>query len=327
MKTNKAPIGVLLTNLGTPDSPGVADVRRYLKEFLSDRRVINTPRLIWLPLLHLLILNIRPKHSARAYQKIWTDKGSPLLVISQQQAAALQLALSDRRYIVELAMRYGTPSIRAGIESLKQKGVKEIVVLPLYPQFSHTTTSSTRDAVDSALKGDLAAPEIRFIDQYFDHPDYIGALACSVQEHWSRSGRADKLVMSFHGIPEDYIVAGDPYLKQCQQTARLLSDALALNEDEWLLTFQSRVGRKEWLRPYTDKSLQSLAQSGTRSVQLICPGFSADCLETLEEIEVENRDYFIEAGGERYEYIPCLNARADHVQMLASLVREASPSP
>jgi ferrochelatase len=323
MNTNKAPIGVLLTNLGTPDSPGVADVRRYLKEFLSDRRVINTSRLIWWPLLNLVILNIRPKHSARAYRKIWTDKGSPLLVISQQQAVALQLALGDECYIVELAMRYGKPSIAAGIESLKQKGAKNIVVLPLYPQFSHTTTSSTRDAVDSALKGDPAPPEIHFISQYFDHPDYIAAMADSVQEHWSRPGRADKLVMSFHGIPEDYIAAGDPYLKQCQQTAKLLSDALALNENEWLLTFQSRVGRKEWLRPYTDKALQSLAQSGTRSVQLICPGFSADCLETLEEIEVENRDYFFEAGGERYEYIACLNARAEHIQMLDSLVHEA----
>jgi ferrochelatase len=328
MNSDNAPVGVLLTNLGTPDSHEVVDVRRYLKEFLSDRRVVSMSPLIWWPLLNLVILNIRPKYSARAYQKIWTDEGSPLLAFSRQQAQALQSALgNDGRYTVELAMRYGKPSIAAGMASLKQRGARQIVVLPLYPQFSHTTTSSTRDAVDGVVNDDQAPPEIHFISQYYAHPGYIAALADSVREHWARSGRADKLLMSFHGIPEDYVAAGDPYAEQCRQTAKLLADTLALSEDEWLLTFQSRVGKKAWLRPYTDKTLQVLAQSGTRSVQIVCPGFSVDCLETLEEIQVENRDYFIEAGGERYEYIPCLNAREDHIQMLASLVREASSEP
>jgi ferrochelatase len=251
-----------------------------------------------------------------------------LLVFSRQQAEALQLALgNDGRYTVELAMRYGNPSIEAGMASLKQRGARQIVVLPLYPQFSHTTTSSTRDAVDGVVNDEQVPAEIHFISQYFEHPGYIAALADSVLEHWARSGRADKLVMSFHGIPEDYVAAGDPYAEQCRQTANLLADTLALSEDDWLLTFQSRVGKKEWLRPYTDKTLQSLARSGTRSVQIVCPGFSVDCLETLEEIQVENRDYFIEAGGERYQYIPCLNAREDHIQMLASLVRETGAGP
>ena len=328
MNLDSAPIGVLLTNLGTPDSPEVADVRRYLKQFLSDRRVISLSPLIWWPLLNLVILNIRPKYSARAYQKIWTDEGSPLLVFSRQQTEALQLALGDdERYTVELAMRYGNPSIEAGMASLKQRGARKIIVLPLYPQFSHTTTSSTRDAVDGVVNDEKVSAEIHFIEQYYQHPGYIAALADSVLEHWARSGRADKLLMSFHGIPEDYVIAGDPYAEQCRQTAKLLADTLELNEDEWLLTFQSRVGRKEWLQPYTDKTLQSLARSGIRSVQILCPGFSVDCLETLEEIQVENRGYFIEAGGEQYEYIPCLNARDDHIQMLASLVRETGAGP
>ncbi len=325
MSQKTAPLGVLLTNLGTPDSPSVADVRRYLKEFLSDRRVVSMSRLIWWPLLNFVILNRRPKQSAKSYQKIWTEQGSPLLTISRQQAEALQTALgSNEQYAVELAMRYGNPSITAGIAALKQKGVRCIVVLPLYPQFSHTTTSSTEDAVTHALSLDKTPPEIRFIRHYYDHPDYIAALADSVLEFWARMGRADKLLMSFHGIPEHYAAAGDPYPEECRHTAKLLADALKLHEDDWMLTFQSRVGGKQWLEPYTDKTLESLAQSGVQGVQLLCPGFSADCLETLEEIQVENRDIFIEAGGRRYEYIPCLNVRADHITLMVSLVRQYS---
>lgn len=259
MNSDNAPIGVLLTNLGTPDSPEVVDVRRYLKEFLSDPRVVSMSPLIWWPLLNLVILNIRPKYSARAYQKIWTDEGSPLLAFSRQQAEALQLALgNDGRYAVELAMRYGNPSIEAGMASLKQRGARKIVVLPLYPQFSHTTTSSTRDAVDGVVNDDQDPAEIRFISQYFEHPGYIAALADSVLEHWARSGRADKLVMSFHGIPEDYVAAGDPYAGQCRQTAKLLADTLELNEDEWLLTFQSRVGKKSGYDPIPTKHCSRL---------------------------------------------------------------------
>lgn len=322
MNSESSPVGVLLTNLGTPDSPDIPDVRRYLKEFLSDRRVVNIPRVIWWPVLNLLVLNTRPKRSAAAYEKIWTPEGSPLLTISRDQAGALQAKLDEEgNFIVELAMRYGNPSIAESLRVLKRKGAQHIVVLPLYPQFSHTSTSSTLDAVNAAQEHDPYAAKIRFIRHYYEHPDYIAALADSVLEHWARRGRAERLIMSFHGIPEDYVTAGDPYLEECKHTAHLLADALELREQDWMLTFQSRVGPKEWLQPYTDKTLESLAKSGTHSVQIMCPGFSADCLETLEEISMENRDVFLLSGGKRYEYIPCLNAREDHVNLMASLVR------
>lgn len=315
-------IGVLLTNLGTPDSPSTADVRKYLKEFLSDRRVVSAPRLLWWPILNLVILNTRPKKSAEAYQKIWTDEGSPLLIISQQQAEALQKVLNKehREFRLELAMRYGKPSIKAGIESLISQGVNRIVVLPLYPQFSHTTTSSTLDAVNQCLSKITNPPPIDFIERYHNHPAYIGALAESVREHWQQNGRAEKLVMSFHGIPQEYADAGDPYPLECAQTADLLAKALELKEDEWLLTFQSRLGPKQWLQPYTNETLASLAQAGVKNIQILCPGFSVDCLETLEEIQIENREVFMSAGGEHYQYIPCLNNRTSHIKMMAELV-------
>jgi len=318
-------IGVLLTNLGTPDSVSRRDVRRYLKQFLSDPRVVDTPPLIWWPILNLVILNTRPKHSAEAYAKIWTEQGSPLLSISREQAAAIELAMNTEApgsIKIELAMRYGSPSIEAGLAALQQQGVKKIVVLPLYPQYSATTTASTFDAVGEALRQQPDLPELRFINHYYEHPAFISALAESVREHWAEHGTADRLLMSFHGLPQDYIEAGDPYQAQCEQTANALVSALELDESQWVQTFQSRVGPKQWLQPYTDKTLVSLAQSGVKSVQVICPGFSADCLETLEEIQMQNRDIFMQAGGERYEYIPCLNARPDHVAMLVSLLRQ-----
>jgi len=318
-------IGVLLTNLGTPDSASRRDVRRYLKQFLSDPRVVNTPRLIWWPVLNLVILNTRPKHSAEAYAKIWTEQGSPLLTISREQAVAVEAALNIEApgsIKVELAMRYGSPSIEAGLAALQQQGVRKIVVLPLYPQYSATTTASTFDAVAEALREQPYLPELRFINHYYDHPAFIAALAESVREHWAEQGTADRLLMSFHGLPQDYIEAGDPYQAQCDETANALVSALELDESQWVQTFQSRVGPKQWLQPYTDKTLVSLAQSGVKSVQVLCPGFSADCLETLEEIQMQNRDIFMQAGGERYEYIPCLNARPDHVAMLVSLLRQ-----
>ena len=320
-----APIGVLLTNLGTPDTPEVADVRRYLKEFLSDRRVVKTSPLIWWPILNLIILNTRPRRSAAAYRKIWTGDGSPLLSISRDQAAGLQTVLdADGKgdFTVELAMRYGSPSVADAMDRLKRRGVEQLIVLPLYPQFSHTTTSSTLDAVEAAQARDPYPMSVRFVRHYYEHPDYIAALADSVLEHWAAHGRADKLIMSFHGIPRDYADAGDPYPDECRHTAALLADALELGEQDWMLTFQSRLGPKEWLQPYTDKTLESLAKSGTESVQIMCPGFSADCLETLEEVSMENREIFMHAGGRRYEYIPCLNTRADHLRLMASLVRQ-----
>lgn len=320
-------IGVLLTNLGTPDSASRRDVRRYLKQFLSDPRVVDTPPLIWWPVLNLVILNTRPKYSAEAYAKIWTEQGSPLLSISREQATAIEAALNldaeaSGSIKLALAMRYGSPSIEEGLAALRQQGVQKIVVLPLYPQYSATTTASTFDAVGDALRQQPELPELRFINHYYEHPAYIAALAESVREHWAEQGRADRLLMSFHGLPQDYIAAGDPYQAQCEQTASALVAALELEESQWVQTFQSRVGPKQWLQPYTDKTLISLAQSGVKSVQVLCPGFSADCLETLEEIQMENRDIFMQAGGERYEYISCLNTRPDHIAMLVSLLRQ-----
>lgn len=318
-------VGILLTNLGTPESADTGDVRRFLKEFLSDPRVVTTPRILWWPVLNLFILNTRPKQSAKAYQEIWTDEGSPLLSISQQQAETISASLADEgdaEIILELAMRYGKPSIVDGLAALKRKGARKILVLPLYPQYSATTTASTFDAVVAALKKQSDVPELRFINRYSAHPDYITALAQSVREHWAKHGRAEKLLMSFHGLPQAYIELGDPYQSECEQTAADLAAALELEAQAWGQTFQSRVGPKAWLQPYTDQTLASLAQSGVKSVQIMCPGFSADCLETLEEIQMENRNIFIEAGGERYEYIPCLNTRTDHIEMLVSLIRQ-----
>lgn len=320
-------LGILLVNLGTPDSPSTLDVRRYLKEFLWDPRVVEMARPIWWLVLNGVILNTRPRRSAKAYQKVWTDAGSPLLVISKQQQQALQQSLTENlpgTVHVTLAMRYGNPSIRAGLAELRAAGARRLLILPLYPQYSATTTASIFDAVTAELTQWRWLPELRFINHYPDNPNYITALADSIREHWAKNGRAEKLVMSFHGIPQDYFAAGDPYFCECQKTGRLLADALALQKEDWLLTFQSRLGPKQWLQPYTDKTLAKIANDGVKSVDVVCPGFSADCLETLEEIAMENRDVFMEAGGEDYHYIPCLNDRPDHIAALTSLVKQHS---
>jgi len=318
-------IGVLLTNLGTPDSTKTGDVRRYLKEFLSDPRVVTVPRLAWWLVLNLVILNTRPRQSAKAYEKIWTDQGSPLLSISQQQADLIREQLQQggsAQIKLALAMRYGNPSIANGLAELREQGANKILVLPLYPQYSATTTASTFDAVSAALRCDSDMPELRFINRYAGHPQYLQSLVQSVRDHWAEHPPADRLLMSFHGLPQEYVDAGDPYQAECQQTAEALAQALELSDDQWQQTFQSRMGPKAWLQPYTDKTLEVLAQSGVKSVQIMCPGFSADCLETLEEIQMQNRDVFLAAGGERYEYIPCLNTRPDHIEMLVSLLRQ-----
>ena len=317
--------GVLLVNLGTPDAPDRASVRRYLKEFLWDPRVVEVPRAAWWLVLNLVILNTRPARSAKAYEKVWTDQGSPLLSISYAQRDALARALGERvgwPIPVELAMRYGQPSIRRGLESLRSQDVRQVLVLPLYPQYSATTTASIFDAVTEELRRWRWIPELRFVNHYHDNPAYIAALADSVRAHRASYGAADKLLMSFHGIPEAYFHDGDPYHCECHKTGRLLADELGLSDDQWQLSFQSRLGPKQWLSPYTDMTLASLAEQGVKSVQVICPGFSADCLETLEEIAMENRDTFLEAGGERYEYIPCLNTDAAHIEMLAGLAEQ-----
>jgi ferrochelatase len=318
-------IGVLLVNLGTPDAPDRASVRRYLKEFLWDPRVVEVPRLAWWFVLNGIILNTRPGRSAKAYQKVWTDQGSPLMEISLRQRAALEATLNRRlgcEVPVVLGMRYGSPSIRSALDQLRDKGARRILVLPLYPQYSATTTASIFDAVTAELRNWRWIPELRFINHYHDDPAYIAALADSVNRHRSEHGTADKLLMSFHGIPEEYFHKGDPYHCECRKTGRLLAETLGLGDGQWQISFQSRLGPKQWLQPYTDHTLQALAEGGTRSVQVICPGFSADCLETLEEIAMENCDTFMEAGGERYEYIPCLNDDEIHIDMLASLAEQ-----
>jgi len=317
--------GVLLVNLGTPDSPSVADVRSYLKEFLWDPRVVKMARPIWWLVLNLVILNTRPKRSAAAYAKVWTAEGSPLLVNSKRQQQALQERFNQQdggTIKVVLAMRYGNPAIAAGLDELRAAGVQDIRVLSLYPQYSDTTTAAVHDAVTAALQGGAWQPQVQYVDRYYDHPSYINALADSVRQYQSIHGSPDKLVMSFHGIPQDYIEAGDPYAGECEQTAQLLADALGLSSQQWCLTYQSRLGPKQWLQPYTIEELVVLAENGVRKVQVICPGFSVDCLETLEEIALENRSAFLEAGGEAYDYIPCLNDDPAHINLFAELVTQ-----
>jgi len=322
---NDKKIGVLLCNLGTPDAPTPSALRRYLAEFLWDRRVVDLPRPLWWLILHGIILRTRPARSARAYKDIWSEEGSPLLSISRNQQCMLQQqldAVAPGRYRVELGMRYGNPSMASALHDLQQDS-ENIVVLPLYPQNSCSTTASTLDAVGAALKKRRHVPHLEFIAGYHAHPLYIKALAASIREH--RDGRqpAEKLLISFHGTPLRYRDEGDPYYRQCQETARLLAQELDLADDAWLMSFQSRFGNEEWLQPYTDETLQQLARQGVKSVEVICPGFAADCLETLEEIAGENREYFSKAGGEAFYYIPALNSRDDHAMLMAALVRGA----
>jgi len=321
MSQQQSSIGLLLVNLGTPDSPSRADVRRYLKEFLSDPRVVEGSRIAWWLVLNGIILNTRPKKSSAAYQKIWTSDGSPLLYFTQRQRDALQQQLGAQVKVV-MAMRYGNPSIAAGLNELKQAGCSRILLFPLYPQYSATTTGSVFDAVSNELQQWRWIPELRMINQYYDHPDYINALADSVRAFQKENGTPDKLLMSFHGLPRSYTEAGDPYASQCEQTAALLVDALALETSRWLLTYQSRVGPREWLQPYTDETLKQLPGQGIKNIQVICPGFAVDCLETLEEIAMQNRDIFLSAGGEKYDYIPCLNDDPAHIETLAKLAHQ-----
>jgi protoporphyrin/coproporphyrin ferrochelatase len=316
-------VGVLLANLGTPDAPDTPSLRRYLREFLLDPRVIELPRFTWWLILHLFILTTRPKKSAELYKKIWWQEGSPLLVLSNRQAAALQETL--RREVgnpvhVAVGMRYGNPSIRSALRELADKGCRRLLVLPLYPQYAAATTGSTFDAVADELKAWRWVPEVRFLNHYHDDPAYIRALARSIRDAWSEQGPAEKLLFSFHGIPKRYFLAGDPYYCQCQKLARLAADELELAKDRWEVSFQSLFGKEEWIKPYTDKTIAGMAKSGIRSLDVVCPGFSADCLETLEEIDELNREIFLHNGGERYRYIPALNDRPDHIQALAGLV-------
>lgn len=320
-------LGILLLNLGTPDAPTEEALRTYLREFLSDPRVIELPKWKWWPILHGIVLRTRPKRSAEAYAEVWDHygegTGSPLLHLSVQQRDGLRQRLKDRLpgpVTVAMGMRYGNPSISRALEDLRMQGARRVLVLPLYPQYAASTTASTFDGVTAALQVARWVPELRFVNHYHRHPAYIEALAASVREHQAEHGRPQKLVMSFHGVPERYLLNGDPYHCECHVTGRLLAEKLGLAPDEWLVSFQSRFGREEWIKPYTDMTLKALPGEGVKDVQVICPGFSADCLETIEEIDQENREYFEEAGGEKYSYIPALNDRADHLDMLADLV-------
>lgn len=326
MSQKTPPFGVLMVNLGTPEAPTPKAVKSFLKEFLSDVRVVDAPRLIWWFVLRVILL-IRPKPVAKAYESVWMEEGSPLLVISKKQAAALlrQLKLDTTVDIpVELAMTYGNPSILSASNVLRSKGVERILVLPMYPQFSSSTTAAIYDKLSDLLKQCPHLPELRWIRDFHDVPDYINALAKSVEQQWLKTGRSEKLLMSFHGVPERYTAKGDPYERQCRLTADLLAEKLGLHKEQWQCCFQSRFGREEWVKPYTDKTLIQWGEDGVKSVDIICPAFSADCLETLEEIQVENKEYFLEAGGEDYHYIPALNDNQDHIEMLSQLIQKHS---
>jgi ferrochelatase len=314
--------GLLLCNLGTPEAPTAAATRRYLAQFLDDHRVVELPRALWRPILHGVILRRRPAQSAAKYQSIWMPEGSPLLVWSQRQAKLLRGYLGERGHdvSVRLAMRYGKPAIDTQLDALKARGCTRILVLPLYPQYSGSTTGSVVDAVVAWAQRTRHVPELRFVGSFHDDEGYIRALAHRVQRHWMAQGRPSRLVISFHGVPQRMVDAGDPYLQQCRETARLLAERLALGEGDWVLAFQSRFGRARWIGPATDATLRQLGQAGTPRVDVVCPGFVSDCLETLEEIAIEGRQTFLDAGGKACEYIPGLN---DSPAWLAALTELA----
>jgi protoporphyrin/coproporphyrin ferrochelatase len=317
---------VLLVNLGTPDEPSASALRRYLREFLSDRRVVEIPRLVWWPILHGIILNTRPAKSALKYQSIWTPEGSPLAVWTRKQTALLQGYLGERgckppALLVRHAMRYGNPSVASVLDELHAANATRILVLPLYPQYAAATTASVNDAVMAWAMRQRRQPELRFVQRYHDEPLYIDALAQRVRTHWMNNGRGDKLVFSFHGLPERSLTLGDPYHCECHKTARLLAERLGLAKDDWLVTFQSRFGKAKWLEPYTEPTLVELARNGLTRVDVFCPGFTADCLETLEEIAQEARAAFLAAGGRGFEYIPALNDQHEWIVALAAVAQ------
>jgi ferrochelatase len=317
--------GVLITNLGTPDEPTPAAVRRYLKEFLWDPRVVEIPRPVWWLILHAFVLTTRPRKSAHAYTQIWSDDGSPLMAYAKRQRDDLQKSLDTHikgPVKVALGMRYGNPSIASALEELRAVDAQRILVFPLYPQHSAATTASTLDAVTLTLEKWRRLPDLRFIAQYHDQPGYISALANSIRQFWDKHDKPERLLFSFHGMPRRTLMAGDPYHCQCQKTARLVAEQLGLDDDKWSVAFQSLFGREEWLRPYANETLQQLGKQGLKSVHVVCPGFSADCLETLEEMAMQNKEVFQQAGGGDYRYIPALNNDPEHISALTDIVMQ-----
>ncbi|MFC0445051.1 ferrochelatase [Pseudidiomarina halophila] len=320
----KDKVGVLITNLGTPDAPDTPSLRRYLKEFLSDPRVVEVPRVLWWLILNGVILRIRPRRSAAAYKTVWTEQGSPLMFHTEAQAKELQASLAKDYgddVVVRFAMRYGSPGMASVLDEMLSSGVRKLVLLPLYPQYSGATSGSTFDALARDFLQRRWLPDLRFISHYHDDAGYIDACVQQIKAFWQQHGRPQKLIFSYHGVPKNYLLKGDPYHCECHKTSRLIAEQLELGKDDYLTTFQSRFGREEWLQPYTDETLKALPDLGVKNVQVFCPGFSADCLETIEEIGEENREYFEQAGGEHYAYIPALNASEPHIAALTALVK------
>lgn len=315
---------IILVQLGTPTAPTAAALRPFLRQFLGDPRVVEIPRLIWWPILHGIILNTRPAKSAHKYASVWMDEGSPLMVHSVRQTELLRQTLIERGHDIDLvlAMRYGEPSIASVLESLRERNMTRLLVLPMYPQYAGSTTATVFDEAARVLQGWRNLPEMRWVRNFHDDPRYIEALAAQVREAWERDGRGERLVMSFHGVPRRTLELGDPYHCECLVTARLLAEQLSLSRDQWVVTFQSRFGKAQWLQPYTEPILEALAREGVRAVDVICPGFVVDCLETLEEISIEAKSAFIKAGGRQFRYIPCLNEAPVFIDALASLVED-----
>ncbi|ELJ8548641.1 ferrochelatase [Vibrio cholerae] len=315
---NHKKLGILLANLGTPQAPTPQAVKAFLSQFLHDQRVVDMSRWLWCPLLHGIILPTRSPKVAKLYQSIWMDEGSPLMVYSRRQRDKLA-ELSQRP--VELGMTYGEPSLLDGVRKLQQQGVEQIVVLPLYPQYSATTTAAVFDGIAKALRQLPVVPELHFIRDYHDHPLYIQALAKSVRASWQLHGQGDLLLCSYHGIPKRYAQNGDIYPEHCKKTTELLAQALGLPQDKVMMTYQSQFGKEEWLQPYTDKTMEALPSQGIKKLDVICPAFSVDCLETLEEIAEQNQEIFLHSGGEAFHYVPCLNDSQSHIELMAALVK------
>jgi len=320
----KNTIGIALINLGTPSAPTSEAVRAFLGDFLSDKRVIDLPRLLWLPILYGIVLRIRPKRVAKLYQNIWQKEGSPMRVIGEEQVKKITAMLHNQLELkncqVRLAMRYGEPNLVTVLQDFSAQNLEKVIILPLFPQYSATTTAAVFDATAQFYAKQVHLPSLEFISNYSCDPLYIQALKNSVTTYWQQHGKPDKLVMSFHGIPKRYVEQGDPYTRQCENTAKALAKALQLTTDQWILTYQSRFGYAEWVKPYTDATLKQLAQQGINRVDVISPAFSADCLETLEELAITNHELFLEQGGKEYHYIPALNDAPDHIECLAKII-------